>query len=71
MVTFSVIFSRSFTVPVDVDVQGEALTARGHLAITHDAFGLKRASGGGGTVRVKNELSIDFALIGRATKASP
>ena len=23
------------------------------------------------TVRVKNELSIDFALIGRATKASP
>jgi polyisoprenoid-binding protein YceI len=58
--------SHSFTVPVEVELQAGALTARGHLSITHDAFGLKRASGGGGTVRVKNEVVIDFTLVGRA-----
>lgn len=56
---------QTLTVPVEVEIQAATLTARGHLTLTHDAFGLKRASGGGGTVRVKNELTIDFTLVGR------
>jgi polyisoprenoid-binding protein YceI len=56
---------RSVTVPVEVRIEGSALTATGRLSITHDAFGLKRASGGGGTVRVANDLAIDFTLVAR------
>jgi polyisoprenoid-binding protein YceI len=55
--------SHPVTVPVDVRIQGTTLTATGKLPITHEAFGLHRASGGGGTVRVANELAIDFTLV--------
>jgi polyisoprenoid-binding protein YceI len=54
---------REMTVPVEVQVTGTTLTATGKLSLTHEAFGLKRASGGGGTVRVANELSVDFILV--------
>jgi polyisoprenoid-binding protein YceI len=60
---------KRLTIPVDVHVGGGSLTAKGRLAITHDAFGLQRVSAGAGTVRVANDLAIDFTLV--AHEATP
>jgi polyisoprenoid-binding protein YceI len=62
--------SRRLTLPVEVQIEGPTLTATGRLSITHDAFGLRRVSGGAGTVRVANDLTIDFTLVAR-TAAAP
>jgi len=59
------------TVPVDVRIAGATLTATGQLALTHDAFGLRRASGGGGTVRVANDLTVDFTIVAHETAPTP
>jgi polyisoprenoid-binding protein YceI len=58
--------SREIEVPVEVTLDGPVLTARGRLTITHDAFGMKRISAGGGTVKVANDIAIDFTLAARA-----
>jgi polyisoprenoid-binding protein YceI len=55
--------TRSVTLPVDVRIEGTRLTATGKLPLTHEEFGLHRASGGGGTVRVANEITVDFTLV--------
>jgi polyisoprenoid-binding protein YceI len=56
---------RPLTLPVNVQIDGRTLTATGRLSITHEAFGLRRAAGGAGTVRVADELAIDFTLVAR------
>jgi polyisoprenoid-binding protein YceI len=51
------------TVPVDVETDGKTLTARGGMSITHGQFEMRRASGGAGTVKVAEELPIEFTLV--------
>ncbi len=55
--------SRTLTVPIEVEISGPTLTARGEMSVTHTAFGLKRVSAGGGTVKVANEVGIELALV--------
>ena len=58
--------TRALTLPVHVEVAGETLTASGKATIRHDQFGMQPVSAGGGTVKVKNEIAIDYRLVARA-----
>jgi polyisoprenoid-binding protein YceI len=55
--------TREFSVPARVTVEGRTLTAAGKLALRHDQFGLKPVSAAGGTVKVANELRVDFTIV--------
>ncbi len=55
--------TREMTVPVSVTVEGQTLTAIGKATLRHDAFGMKPVSAAGGTVKVANELGIDFRIV--------
>jgi len=57
--------ARTITVPVRVEVAGNSLTASGKATLGQKAFGIEPVSAGGGTVKVKNELGIEFKLVGR------
>jgi polyisoprenoid-binding protein YceI len=50
-------------VPMSVKLGGDTLTAKGKSAIRHDQFGLTPVTAGGGTVRVSNEIEIDFEIV--------
>jgi polyisoprenoid-binding protein YceI len=50
-------------VPMSVRLDGDTLTARGKSVIRHDQFGLTPVTAGGGTVRVSNEIDIDFEIV--------
>jgi len=54
------------TVPVRIELSGATLTASGRTALAQRAFGIEPVSAGGGTVKVKNELGIEFRIVARA-----
>jgi polyisoprenoid-binding protein YceI len=58
--------SRSLTLPLRVEVAAGTLTATGKTALRHSDFGMKPVSAGGGTVKVKNEIGVDFRIVARA-----
>jgi len=60
--------SRSLTLPLEVEVAADKLTATGKTVLRHSDFGMKPVSAGGGTVKVKNEIEIDFRIVARAGK---
>jgi polyisoprenoid-binding protein YceI len=51
------------TVPVRVALDASTLTATGQATVRHDQFGLKPVSAGGGTVKVANEIRIEFRIV--------
>jgi polyisoprenoid-binding protein YceI len=55
--------TRELSVPARVTVDGRTLTATGKLALRHDQFDLKPVSAAGGTVKVANELRVDFTIV--------
>jgi polyisoprenoid-binding protein YceI len=62
--------TRELTVPVRVALEGAALTATGRATLRHDQFGLKPVSAAGGTVKVANELRVEFTIVA-ARAAAP
>ena len=58
--------ARVIAVPVRVELSGATLTATGRAPLGQRAFGIEPVSAGGGTVKVKNELGIEFKIVGRA-----
>jgi polyisoprenoid-binding protein YceI len=58
--------TQALTLPVHVEVAGETLTASGKATIRHDQFGMQPVSAGGGTVKVKNEIGIEYRLVAKA-----
>lgn len=58
--------SRSLTLPLRVELTADALTATGKTTLRHSDFGMKPVSAGGGTVKVKNEIGVDFRIVARA-----
>jgi polyisoprenoid-binding protein YceI len=50
------------TKPVAVTVQRTGETYAGHATIKQTDFGIKPVSAGGGLVKVKNELELDFRI---------
>ena len=57
--------TRTVTLPVRVEVSGDTLTATGRTTIAQRAFGIEPVSAGGGTVKVKNEVVIEFRIVAR------
>jgi polyisoprenoid-binding protein YceI len=58
--------TRALTLPVRVEVAGDALTASGRATIRHDQFGMQPVSAAAGSVKVKNEIAIEYRIVGRA-----
>jgi polyisoprenoid-binding protein YceI len=58
--------SRRLTLPLRVEVAAETLTATGKTTLRQSDFGMKPVSAGGGTVKVKNEIGVDFKIVARA-----
>jgi polyisoprenoid-binding protein YceI len=54
------------TVPVRIELSGDTLTASGKATLAQRLFGIEPVSAGGGTVKVKNELGIEFRVVARA-----
>jgi polyisoprenoid-binding protein YceI len=52
--------------PVSVKVKREGESYTGHTVIQQTDFGIKPISFGGGTIKVKNSLDIDFEIFSRA-----
>jgi polyisoprenoid-binding protein YceI len=57
--------TRAVTVPVRVQVEGATLTATGRAVVAQRAFGIEPVSAGGGTVKVKNEVGVEFRIVAR------
>jgi polyisoprenoid-binding protein YceI len=58
--------TRSLTLPMRVEVAADGLIAAGKTALRHTDFGMKPVSAGAGTVKVKNEIGIDYRIVARA-----
>lgn len=58
--------ARSLTLPLRVEVSGDKLTASGKTVLRHTDFGMKPVSAGAGTVKVKNEIGVDYRIVARA-----
>ena len=57
--------SRAVTLPVRVELSGATLTASGRTALAQRAFGIEPVTAGGGTVKVKNEVGVEFRIVAR------
>jgi polyisoprenoid-binding protein YceI len=58
--------TRPISVPVRVQVSGSTITVTGRASVAQRAFGIEPVTAGGGTVKVKNEVGIDFKIVARA-----
>ena len=56
--------TRPFTVPLRVELKEDELVASGQVTLRQKDFGIQPLSVGG-VVNVKNELGVDFRLVGR------
>jgi polyisoprenoid-binding protein YceI len=57
--------TRALTLPVHVEVSGETLTVSGRATLLHDQFGMEPVSAAGGSVKVKNEIPIEYRLVAK------
>jgi polyisoprenoid-binding protein YceI len=57
--------THAVTIPVRVEMSGTTLTASGRTTVAQRAFGIEPVSAGGGTVKVKNEVGLDFKIVAR------
>ena len=57
--------SRAVTLPVRVELSGATLTASGRTTLAQRAFGIEPVTAGGGTVKVKNEVGVEFRIVAR------
>jgi polyisoprenoid-binding protein YceI len=57
--------TRSITLPVHVEVAGDTLTASGRAVLRHDQFGMEPVSAAGGSVKVKNEIEVEYRIVAR------
>jgi polyisoprenoid-binding protein YceI len=55
--------TQEITVPVKVTLEGGTLTAVGQATLRHDQFGMKPVTAGGGSVKVENEIKIEFKIV--------
>jgi polyisoprenoid-binding protein YceI len=59
---------RPIRVPLRVEIGADRLVARGATTIRQTDFGISPVSNVAGGIKVKNELSIQFTIVGRATQ---
>ncbi len=58
--------TRPLTLPLRVTIEGDTLNAAGRVELRQSDFGIHPVSAGGGTVKVKNEIAIEIAVVARA-----
>ena len=46
-------------------VSGDTLTASGKAVLRHDQFGMEPVSAAGGSVKVKNEIAVEYRIVAR------
>jgi polyisoprenoid-binding protein YceI len=57
--------TRPITVPVEVRLAGDQLTATANATVRQTDFGIRPVTAGAGTVRVKDELAVAFRIVAR------
>jgi polyisoprenoid-binding protein YceI len=57
--------ARPVTVPVEVQLSGDRLTATGKATVRQTLFGMRPVTAGAGTVRVKDDVEVIFTVIAR------
>ena len=57
--------SRAVTLPVRVELSGATLTASGRTALAQRPFGIEPVTAGGRTVKVKNDVGVEFRIVAR------
>ena len=55
--------SRPISVPVTVRLSGNRMTASGTVTIRQSDFGIRPITAGGGTVKVKDEVTVAFTIV--------
>ena len=55
--------TRPIELPVEVTIEGQRLTAKGRIKARQKDYAIKPVSAAGGTVKVKDELEIDFEIV--------
>jgi polyisoprenoid-binding protein YceI len=48
--------------PAEVRVEGNSLHASGAFTVLHSAYGIKRLSAAGGTIKAKDEINLSFEI---------
>jgi polyisoprenoid-binding protein YceI len=61
---------RSLSFPAKVQIENGHLTASGELPIKQKDYGIDPFSAAVGSVRVRNQLTIEFSIVAKATAAS-
>lgn len=59
--------AKAVTVPVHLEVSGDALTASGTLVVKQTTFGIEPTTAAGGLVKVEDEVTLTFRIAARAT----
>jgi len=57
--------TKPVTVPAQVSMQGDTLTARGEFTIRHGDYKIQRLSAAGGTVKASDEIRMSFEIVAR------
>jgi polyisoprenoid-binding protein YceI len=63
--------TRPLTIHASATVQADRLTARGTFVIKQTDFGIRPVTAGGGTVKVKDEVQVEFVLEARRSGSAP
>lgn len=58
--------TKSFSVPLQLEVRGDLLTATGKLAVKQTEFGIEPTTAAGGLVKVEDEVGLAFRIVARA-----
>jgi polyisoprenoid-binding protein YceI len=58
--------AKPMTVPVQVEVRGDALTGTGKMVVKQTDFGIEPVSAGGGLVKVEDGVTVTFRIAARA-----
>lgn len=57
--------TRPVSVPVDVQLAADRLTAAGKIRLRQTDFGIRPVTAAAGTVRVKDEVEVEFTMVAR------
>lgn len=58
--------TRRISIPVSLAISPERLQARGKYVLKQADFGIRPYSAAGGTVRVRNEVTVNFEIVARS-----
>jgi polyisoprenoid-binding protein YceI len=57
--------TKAFTVPLQLEMHGDTLTATGRMVVKQTDFGIEPISAGGGLVKVEDEVTINLTIVAR------